>query len=71
MYFEILGDISEVETFATGSGTVKLPDCEESMDAVAGANARESRVFDWLTARSISPKCTGTKPLVSDARNSR
>ena len=41
------------------------------MDAAAGASARGSLTFDWLTAPFTSLKFTSMKRLESDARNSR
>jgi len=45
MHFQIIGEIFEIETFATGSGIAKLLGCEDSTDALAGANAGESLAF--------------------------
>lgn len=71
MQFEILSDISDIETFATGSAIREIAGCEESTDAVAGVNARESPASDWQIALSISLKYIGTNPPGSGARNSR
>ena len=48
---EIVGDISEIETFAPGSGIRELAS-EGSMDATVGGSARELLVFRWLTTLS-------------------
>jgi len=45
MAFEILGEISQVETFATGSGIREIALCEKSTDAAVGANERGSLAF--------------------------
>ena len=71
MSFGILGDISDVATFAMGLESAKSLDCEGCMDAAVGANARGSLGFGCLMVRSISLKYTGMKQLLSDARNSR
>jgi hypothetical protein len=41
MRFEILGELTDVETFATGPESAKSLVCGESMDAAVGENARE------------------------------
>jgi hypothetical protein len=46
MHFEILGDISEIETFATGAAIRELTPCGKRMDAGDGANARGLLMFD-------------------------
>jgi len=71
MHFEILGAISQVETFASGSGIREIADCEGCTAVVVGASARASPVFDWPMARSIWLKYTGTKPPASVGGNSR
>jgi hypothetical protein len=61
MKFEILGDISDVETFATGSG----------IREIARLSARGFRKFDWLTAPFVSLSFIGTRQPESAAKNSR
>jgi hypothetical protein len=51
MYFEILGEIAEVETFATGPASASSPAFESSMDVVGGGSARGSLAFDWQMAQ--------------------
>jgi hypothetical protein len=46
MRFEILGEISGIETFATDPAFARSRDCEGFMDAAAGANAKASPVCD-------------------------
>ena len=46
MQLEILSEISEVETFATGSGIRELVRLRKAMGAGGGANARGSLMFD-------------------------
>ena len=48
MHFEILGDIFEIETFATGTRIrfVSSLDYDGYTDAPAGGNGRESHAFD-------------------------
>ena len=49
MHFEILGDISDVETFATVSRIREIAGCDEFTDADDGANARELRASGcWM-----------------------
>jgi hypothetical protein len=43
MRFEILGEISEIETFAAGSGIREITRLQGAMGTVVGENARESR----------------------------
>jgi hypothetical protein len=47
MQFEILGEVWEIETFATGS---RLPDCAEFTGAAAGASVH------WYEATGIGRK---------------
>jgi hypothetical protein len=65
MQFEIFGEISDIETFATGSGIREEPGCGEFTDVVAGVNAMASPAFDSPVALSIWLKYTGTKSPVS------
>jgi len=46
MEFDVLGEISQIETFAAGSGIGKSPGCADSTVGGAGENARELGVFD-------------------------
>jgi hypothetical protein len=50
---------------------VKSRDCDESMDAAAGANAKALPAYDYPMARSTLLSYTGTKLPGSDARNSK
>jgi len=52
MRFEILGEISDIETFATGPSIRELPVCEGSMDVADGANAKALPGFDYPMAES-------------------
>jgi hypothetical protein len=65
---EIVGDISEIETFAPGSGIRELAS-EGSMDATVGGSARELLVFGWLMTLSSWLKYIGMKPRESDAQD--
>jgi hypothetical protein len=49
----------------------KSGDCDESMDAAAGANAKALPAYDYPMARSTLLSYTGTKLPGSDARNSK
>jgi hypothetical protein len=71
MRFEIFGEISDIETFATGPAFARSRDFNESMDAAARANARALPACDYPMARSVSLSYTGTRPPGSDAKNSR
>jgi hypothetical protein len=42
MYFEILGDIADVETFAIGSSIREIARLRKSYGAVAGESAKEA-----------------------------
>jgi hypothetical protein len=52
MPFEILGEITDIETFAVGSGIRELARLRKFMDVGVGANARVLPGFDYLMARS-------------------
>jgi hypothetical protein len=47
MYFEILGDISNIETFAKGRAIHEFYACGKLMDVAAGANEKGSLGSDW------------------------
>jgi hypothetical protein len=70
MYFEIVGGISEVETFATGSEIREIA----RLRRVYGRGRRRKRkgiARIRLADGSVHlAEVPGTKPLVSDARNS-
>jgi hypothetical protein len=58
MRFEILGEIADAETFATGAGIREIARlrrvyCDESMGAAAGASVRGSPAFGWRMALSL------------------
>ncbi|MDH2354918.1 hypothetical protein QCM80_30260 [Bradyrhizobium sp. SSUT112] len=71
MHFEILGEITEVETFASGSGIARSPGCGESMGGGAGESARALLGCDYPMALPTSLRYIGMKLPVSVARNSR
>jgi len=71
MRFEILGEISDIEAFATASGIREIARCGEFTDVAAGANAKALPACDYLMARPIWLSYMGTKPPGSGARNSR
>jgi hypothetical protein len=71
MHFDILGTISQVETFATGSGIREITRLRRLYGRGRWRSARASPAFDWPMARSISLKYTGMKPPASGGRNSR
>jgi hypothetical protein len=71
MRFEILGEISGIETFATGPAFARSPGCGVSMDAAAGANAKVSPACAYPMVQFMSLSYTGTKQRESAARNSR
>ena len=71
MHFEILSAISQVETFAIGSGIREVARLQRLYGAAVGANAKASLAFDWPMDRSTSLKYTGTKPPASGGGNSR
>jgi hypothetical protein len=71
MHFEILGDISEVETFATGPAIREIARLRRAYGRGRWRKRKESRGSGWLTVSYIWLKCTGMKRLASDERNSR
>ena len=63
MRFEILGEISDIETFATGSGIREVARLRRIMDAPVGANAKVSQggtihlaEIHWYEAAGIGRK---------------
>jgi hypothetical protein len=64
--FEIIGNISDVETFATGGGSVLV--CVAFMVAHVGASGKESRKSDYPMAQSISLSYIGTRLAESPTR---
>ncbi len=71
MRFEILGEISEIETFASGPLSGSSRGCAALMDPVAGGKERGLLEFSYGMALFASPRYTGMKRPVSDARSSR
>jgi hypothetical protein len=71
MHFEILGDISEVETFATGAGIREVARLRRVYGRGRWRKRKGSLVFSWPMARSIWLKYTGMKRPESGVRNSR
>jgi len=45
MQFEILGEISDIETFATGSGIREIARLRKFTDVAAGVSAKASLAF--------------------------
>ena len=64
MDFEIVGEITAIETFASGSGVRERARCAGSTGKADGVSARESHASVWLMALCAWPKFTGTKPTV-------
>jgi len=71
MRFEILDEISDIETFATGREFAKSPGGEGLMGPVVGASARGSPVCAWRMARSIRLKYTGTRPAELEEKSTK
>jgi hypothetical protein len=71
MRFEILGEISDIETFATASGIREIARLRRIYGRGAGANAKALLGCDYPMARSIWLSYIGTRPPGSDAKNSR
>jgi len=68
MYFEVVGDISEIETIATGHGIQRLTFLRKRY---GGRNWRKPKVwqqFAWPAARFGWLKYTGMKPTASGGR---
>jgi len=64
MDFEVIGEITEVETFAVGKAILCSHGCGACMEPGAGENARASLECAWLIVPSAKPNCTGTRHTV-------
>jgi hypothetical protein len=62
MQFEILSEISDMETIATGSGIREVARLRRLHGRAAGANARERLACGSPMALSARLNYTGTKP---------
>jgi hypothetical protein len=71
MQFEILGEISAIETFARGSGIRELARLRRVYGHGRWRKRKGSLRFGYPMALSTSLKYTGTKRPASVARNSR
>ena len=69
MDFEILGAISDVETFATGSGIRELARLRRVYGPGAGASVRELLASAWLMVQSGWLNYIGMKPARLGVRN--
>jgi hypothetical protein len=69
MLFQILGDISEAETFAIGSGIREIARLRKSYGR--GRWRKRKGIARVQLVPYISLRYTGTKQLESDVRNSR
>jgi hypothetical protein len=66
MHFEIVGEIADVETIATGSGSAKSPARANAMAAAVGENERVMLRYDSTAAKSPGPRYTGMKRPASE-----
>jgi hypothetical protein len=71
MHFRILGDLTDVETIATGRAFAKSHAFASAMGADGGENARASQKLSSPAGKSYPPSYTGTRRLELDAANSR
>ena len=71
MRFEILDDISDIETFATGSGIREIARLRRIYGRAAGANAKALPACDYPMDRSMWLSYTGTRRPGSDAKSLR
>jgi hypothetical protein len=69
--FEIVGEIKDVETFATGRGIRELPRLNRIYGRGRWRKRRGRPPFGFRMALSVSPNYTGTKQQASAARKSR
>jgi hypothetical protein len=68
---EIIGQISHIETIATGRGIRSFSNLKEKYGAARWQNARELRRFVSSMALSVAPHSPGTKPMVLGKKASR
>jgi len=71
MRFEIIGEISEIETFAVGSSIREIARLRRVYGRGRWRSARASLPSGWRMAPCIMLKYIGTKRPESDARNSK
>ena|SRR5262252_6030391 len=71
MQFRILGEITDVETFAAGSGIREIARLRRIYGRAAGASAKVLPACDYSMARYILLSYIGTRLPASDAGNSR
>jgi hypothetical protein len=67
MDFEVIGDITGIETIATGSGIRDHSVYVNAMVVDGGASVRVSRKSASYPAKSYGPSYTGMKLLVSES----
>jgi hypothetical protein len=71
MYFKVVGDISEVETIATGSGIRERRRLWKIYGKVDGGRKKALRTFALVMGRLSKQNFTGTKLMELGARNSK
>ena len=71
MEFELLSKISEIETFATGSGIREIARLRRIYGRGRWRKRRELRAFVWPMALFTLLNYTGMKRPGSDAKNSK
>jgi len=57
--FEIVGEVSQVETIATGAASEDSSSCESASVGGIGGKRKGIAMVRLATARSDRPKCTG------------
>ena len=68
MYFEIIGEIENIEEIAAGGRIRESCGFRSSMEQVDGVNSRGWPWFGFRVARSARLNCIGMKPTVSAKR---
>ena len=70
MDFEIIGELTEVVTIASGTGVRDRARLKRVYGRVGGENEKEKRLFDCQIAESDWPRSTGTRLMESEIGNS-
>ena len=71
MYFEIIGEITDIEIIAKGRGIRELARLRKKYGPAIGVNSKVELPSEWRTAAFIARKSIGTKHTVSAESDSR
>ena len=71
MEFEILGEIRDVETIATGRGVTSGAIWNARMAKAAGVRGKEEQSYNWPMGQSAKLRSTGLKRMGSGGRISK